>query len=79
MAYCAGMPALDQATKGLDPPLAVVDLAAFDDNADDLVRRAAGRPIRVASKSVRCRALLDRVLARPGFAGLLCYSLREAL
>ena len=50
MAYCAGMPALDQATKGLDPPLAVVDLAAFDDNADDLVRRAAGRPIRVASK-----------------------------
>jgi D-serine deaminase-like pyridoxal phosphate-dependent protein len=79
MAYCAGMPALDQATKGLDPPLAVVDLAAFDGNADDLVRRAAGRPIRVASKSVRCRTLLDRVLARPGFAGLLCYSLREAL
>jgi D-serine deaminase-like pyridoxal phosphate-dependent protein len=79
MAYCAGMPALDQATKGLDPPLAVVDLAAFDDNADDLARRAAGRPIRVASKSVRCRTLLDRVLARPGFAGLLCYSLREAL
>jgi D-serine deaminase-like pyridoxal phosphate-dependent protein len=79
MAYPAGMPALDQATKGLDPPLAVVDLAAFDDNADDLVRRAAGRPIRVASKSVRCRTLLDRVLARPGFAGLLCYSLREAL
>jgi D-serine deaminase-like pyridoxal phosphate-dependent protein len=79
MAYCAGMPAVDQATKGLDPPLAVVDLAAFDDNADDLVRRAAGRPIRVASKSVRCRSLLDRVLARPGFAGLLCYSLREAL
>jgi D-serine deaminase-like pyridoxal phosphate-dependent protein len=33
----------------------------------------------VASKSVRCRTLLDRVLGRPGFAGLLCYSLREAL
>jgi D-serine deaminase-like pyridoxal phosphate-dependent protein len=79
MAYCAVMPALDQATKGLDPPLAVVDLAAFDHNADDLVRRSAGRPVRVASKSVRCRALLERVLARPGFAGLLCYSLREAL
>jgi D-serine deaminase-like pyridoxal phosphate-dependent protein len=79
MAYCAVMPALDQATKGLDPPLAVVDLAAFDHNADDLVRRAGGRPIRVASKSVRCRTLLDRALARPGYAGLLCYSLREAL
>jgi D-serine deaminase-like pyridoxal phosphate-dependent protein len=87
MAYCAVMSvqgalaefSLDQATKGLDPPLAVVDLAAFDHNAGDLVRRAAGRPIRVASKSVRCRALLDRVLTRPGYAGLLCYSLREAL
>ncbi len=87
MSYCAVMrvPApvaelsLDQATKGLDPPLAVVDVSAFDHNAGDLMRRAAGRPIRVASKSVRCRALLDRVLARPGYAGLLCYSLREAL
>ncbi|PXY32734.1 alanine racemase [Prauserella muralis] len=69
----------DVATKDLDPPLAIVDLAAFDANADDLVHRAAGRPVRVASKSVRCRHLLDRVLARPGFAGLLCYSLSEAV
>ena len=69
----------DQATAGLDPPLAIVDLAAFDHNAANLVRRAAGRPIRVASKSVRCRFLLDRVLARPGYAGVLCYSLPEAL
>uniref|UniRef100_UPI00035D1A5B alanine racemase n=1 Tax=Saccharomonospora saliphila TaxID=369829 RepID=UPI00035D1A5B len=71
--------AWDAATRDLDPPLAVVDLDAFDANADDLVRRAAGVPIRVASKSVRCRALLERVLARPGFSGLLCYSLPEAL
>jgi D-serine deaminase-like pyridoxal phosphate-dependent protein len=69
----------DEAIAGLDPPLAIVDLAAFDRNAADLVRRAGGRPIRVASKSVRCRSLLDRVLSRPGYAGLLCYSLREAL
>ncbi len=67
------------ATKDLDPPLAVVDLAAFDANADDLLRRADGKPIRVVSKSVRCRFLLERVLRRPGFAGLMCYSLREAL
>jgi D-serine deaminase-like pyridoxal phosphate-dependent protein len=71
--------AYDEATAGLDPPLAVVDLAAFDHNAADLVRRAAGRPIRVASKSVRCRFLLDRVLSRAGYAGVLCYTLREAL
>ena len=70
---------LDAATAHLDPPLAVVDLDALDANAADLVRRAAGRPIRVASKSVRCRAVLRRVLARPGFAGVLGYSLAEAL
>jgi D-serine deaminase-like pyridoxal phosphate-dependent protein len=69
----------DRATADLDPPLAVVDLAAFDANTDDLVRRAAGVPIRVVSKSVRCRHLLRRVLARPGFAGVMCYSLAEAL
>ncbi|MFD7652481.1 amino acid deaminase/aldolase [Actinosynnema sp. NPDC059797] len=69
----------DAATKGFDPPFAVVDLDAFDHNADDLVRRAGGRPIRVASKSVRVRALLERVLARPGYAGVMCYSLPEAL
>jgi D-serine deaminase-like pyridoxal phosphate-dependent protein len=71
--------AYDLATKDFDPPLAVVDLEAFDANADDLVRRAGGRPIRVVSKSVRCRFLLERVLQRPGFSGLMCYSLREAL
>ncbi len=70
---------LDAATKQLEAPLAVVDLAAFDRNADDLVRRAAGRPIRVASKSVRCRFLLERVLRRDGFAGVMAYSLPEAL
>jgi D-serine deaminase-like pyridoxal phosphate-dependent protein len=69
----------DLATKDLDPPLAIVDIEAFDDNAADLVRRAAGKPIRVVSKSVRCRYLLERVLAMPGFKGLMCYSLAEAL
>ncbi len=70
---------LDRATEDLDPPLAVLDLEALDANADDLVRRAGGRSVRVASKSVRSRAVLARVLARPGFSGVLAYSLREAL
>lgn len=69
----------DRATAHLDVPLAVVDLDAFDANADDLVRRAAGKPIRVASKSVRCRALLERVLARDGFAGVMSFTLAESL
>ena len=69
----------DRATAHLDAPLAIVDLAAFDANAADLVRRAAGKPIRVASKSVRCRALLERVLAVRGFAGLMSFTLAESL
>ena len=69
---------LDRATAALDPPFAVVDLAAFDANADALVARAAGKPLRVASKSVRCRELLTRVLARPGWAGVLAFTLAEA-
>ncbi|WP_405809424.1 amino acid deaminase/aldolase [Streptomyces sp. NBC_00210] len=69
----------DRATAHLDAPLAVVDLDAFDANADDLVRRAGGKPIRVASKSVRCRALLERVLARDGFAGIMSFTLDESL
>ncbi len=68
----------DEATAGLQPPFAVVDLDAFEANADDLVRRSAGTPIRVASKSVRCRALLDRALARPGFHGVMAYAVPEA-
>ncbi|MFE4602754.1 amino acid deaminase/aldolase [Kitasatospora indigofera] len=69
----------DRATAHLDAPVAIVDLAAFDANADDLVRRAAGKPVRVASKSVRCRALLERVLARDGFAGVMSFTLEESL
>jgi D-serine deaminase-like pyridoxal phosphate-dependent protein len=63
----------------LPAPLAAVDLAAFDANAADLVRRAGGVPIRVASKSVRCRPLVERVLSQPGFAGVMSYAVREAL
>ncbi|WP_377640458.1 alanine racemase [Oryzobacter terrae] len=69
----------DRATSALRAPLVAVDLEAFDANADDLVRRAGGLPVRVASKSVRCRALLDRVLERPGFAGVMAYAVPEAV
>ncbi|MGW4171989.1 amino acid deaminase/aldolase [Streptomyces chartreusis] len=69
----------DRATAHLDAPLAIVDLDAFDANAEDMRRRAGGKPIRVASKSVRCRALLERVLAKDGFAGLMSFTLAESL
>ncbi len=68
----------DAATAALDPPFAIVDADAFDANADGMVALAAGRPIRVASKSVRCRELLRDVLRRPGYRGVMAYSLPEA-
>ena len=67
------------ATAHLEPPFAVVDLAALRANAADMVRRAAGKPIRLASKSVRCRVLLGQALALDGFGGILAFSLPEAL
>ncbi|MFC0598647.1 amino acid deaminase/aldolase [Streptomyces palmae] len=69
----------NRATAHLDAPLAIVDLRAFDANARDLARRAGGKPVRVATKSVRCRALLERVLAQEGFAGLMSFTLAESL
>ncbi|RVX47932.1 D-serine deaminase-like pyridoxal phosphate-dependent protein [Nonomuraea polychroma] len=69
----------DRATAALEPPFAIIDLAAMRANAADLVRRAAGKPIRVASKSVRSRAVLERVLAMDGFRGIMAFTLPEAL
>jgi len=77
----------DRATADLDPPLALVDEGAFDRNAADMTRRAAlsgsgvkgSLPIRVATKSLRCRYLIERALATPGYRGVMCYTLAEAL
>ncbi|HEX8067092.1 MAG TPA: amino acid deaminase/aldolase [Thermoleophilaceae bacterium] len=70
----------EAALAGRDAPFALVDLDAMWANAADMLRRARGKPIRVASKSVRCRELLRRILARdPGFRGLMTYTLAESL
>jgi D-serine deaminase-like pyridoxal phosphate-dependent protein len=70
---------LEAATRELDAPFAVVDMDAFWRNASDMERRAGSKPIRLASKSVRCRALQQRVLGRGGFQGTLAFTLPEAL
>ena len=70
---------IDEITSEIEPPFVAVDLAAFDHNAHDMVRRAAGVPIRIATKSVRCRELIARALRIDGYSGLMCYSLTEAL
>ncbi|WP_353953424.1 amino acid deaminase/aldolase [Knoellia sp. S7-12] len=70
---------LDEATSELDPPFGVVDFAALRLNADAMARRAAGKPIRLASKSVRCRSIITEVLAMPAYHGVLSLTLAEAL
>jgi D-serine deaminase-like pyridoxal phosphate-dependent protein len=71
---------LERACAALDAPFAAVDIDAFDANRDELARRAAGSPIRLASKSVRCRALLRRAIdGSAAFRGVLALTLAEAL
>jgi D-serine deaminase-like pyridoxal phosphate-dependent protein len=59
-------------------PAAIVDLDAFDRNLKHLSEAAAGKPIRLATKSVRVPELIRRALALPAFRGLMCYSAEEA-
>ena len=47
---------LERIFEDVDAPFALVDLDAMWANGDELLSRARGTPIRVASKSVRCRA-----------------------
>ena len=70
---------LIRATEDLSAPLVAIQTEALAHNAHDLLRRAGRLPIRVASKSIRVRDVLDRVLALPGYAGVLAYSLAEAV
>ncbi len=70
----------DEIFGALEPPFAFVDLDAIRDNASRMLAAAAPKPIRIASKSVRSRELLGRLLALdPGFQGLLNLTLPEAL
>ncbi len=49
------------------------------ENARSMTRRAGGKPIRVASKSIRSREVLRRVLDLPGYQGIMAFTLPEAL
>jgi D-serine deaminase-like pyridoxal phosphate-dependent protein len=64
----------------VEAPFAFVDLDAMWANSDAMLARARDKPIRVASKSVRCRALLEQILSRdPRYAGLMTFTLPETL
>jgi D-serine deaminase-like pyridoxal phosphate-dependent protein len=64
---------------GIEAPFAFVDMDALDANAAEMLGRSRGKPIRVASKSVRCRPILEQILEREGFQGLMTFTLAEAL
>ncbi len=71
---------LERIFADVDAPFALVDLDAMWSNAREMLGRAAGTPLRVASKSVRCRALLAQILdSDPGFRGLMTFTLPESL
>lgn len=72
-------PGLTAATADRAAPVVALGLEALSWNAHDMLRRAGGLPIRVASKSVRVRGVLEAVLALPGYRGVLAYTLAEAL
>jgi D-serine deaminase-like pyridoxal phosphate-dependent protein len=68
------------ALKGRLLPAAFVDLDAFDANVAAIARRAGSKPVRVATKSVRCVALLKRILgASDAYRGLMAYHPLEAV
>lgn len=71
---------LEQIFEDVEAPFAFVDLDAMWSNAGEMLGRAGPKPIRVASKSVRCRALLEQILRRDErFAGLMTFTLPETL
>ena len=71
----------EQALAGVEAPFAFVDLDAMWANAADILRRTAEpKTIRVASKSVRCRALLEQILASDArFRGIMAFTAPEAV
>jgi len=71
--------AMTDAVADRPAPVAAVHLDALRHNALDMVVRASGVPVRVASKSIRVRELLDALLRLPGYRGILAFTLAEAL
>ncbi len=80
----AALPArcLDHLTAlaGEAAPLAYVDLDAFEANGAMLLDQAGSLPIRVASKSLRCTALIDHAFSLDArIRGAMAFTVREAL
>jgi D-serine deaminase-like pyridoxal phosphate-dependent protein len=70
-----------RAIAGEPLPVGLVDLDAFEANVDRLIApiRAAGKRVRLASKSIRSPALLERIVQRVGSVanGVMTYTAAE--
>lgn len=80
----AAVRAVQIATSDLDAPIAALHLPSLRANIADLRRRAGGTRIRIASKSVRARGVLEaalgpRLRGDDLVRGIMAYSLDEAL
>lgn len=69
-----------QIFQGQDLPMAFVDLDLLDANIEAIKKRVSGKKIRVASKSVRCRYILEHILKNDAvYQGLMTFTGKEAL
>ncbi|HLI87512.1 MAG TPA: amino acid deaminase/aldolase [Ktedonobacteraceae bacterium] len=66
--------------KGRTMPFAYLDLDLLAQNIREIARRAGGKRIRLASKSLRSVAVIKRIMAaNPIFQGIMCFTAPEAL
>lgn len=60
-------------------PVAWLDIDALDRNANAILARAAGKPVRLVSKSLRNLEVIQHLLRRhAGFQGVMCFHPGEA-
>src|SRR5262249_21144426 len=65
---------------GQPMPFAFVDLDLLKVNIRQIVGRARGKRIRIASKSIRCVPLIEKILAaNPLCQGVMCFTAPEAV
>jgi len=71
---------LEEIFADVEAPFAFVDLDAMWANSDGLLARAGEKPIRVATKSLRCRPLIESILERDDrYGGLMTFTLPETM
>lgn len=71
---------LEEIFSEVESPFAFVDLDAMWANADRILERSGDKPIRVATKSLRCRPLIEMILGRDErFRGLMTFTMPETL